>query len=109
MAAMTIFDQYKEDMRNHVRSIASEVTRQLKPTADMLTQRQLYKEFGAAWAKERIRSGKPEFRGCRMGHSINSPIKYSRAAFALEWEANRSFAINLPEIQGKYANPDTII
>lgn len=70
------------------------------PKAIEASQRQLYREFGEAWVKRQIRTGRPEFAGRRRGNRI----LYDRSAFAAEYEAQRYISAT---IKGKYANPHT--
>lgn len=93
-----------DELRNLIMQAAdaavAKYAERLSPTVTEISQRKLYKEFGEAWVKRQIATGRKEFACHRRG---NRKV-YDKTAFAVQRAAEKC----PPEITGKYADPRTI-
>ncbi len=77
--------------------LAAAVVKRMRPSDDLLTQRQAFKEFDRGWIKANTYP-RGELRPIRTGTAPNSPLKYSRTEILALQEVERQQLREVQEI-----------
>ena len=79
--------EIRRDIEAMADVIAAAVVKRQRPNDDLVTLRELHKEFGRTWVDRHIAAG--TFKGMRTGPNANARLKFSRLEVIAQLEAER--------------------
>ena len=83
--------EIRKDIEAMADVIAAAVVKRQRPNDDLVTLRELHKEFGRTWVDRHIAAG--TFKGMRTGPNANARLKFSRLEVIAQLEAERQHKI----------------
>ena len=83
--------EIRRDIEAMADVIAAAVVKRQRPNDDLVTLRELHKEFGRTWVDRHIAAG--TFKGMRTGPNANARLKFSRLEAIAQLEAERQHKI----------------
>lgn len=83
--------EIRKDIEAMADVIAAAVVKRQRPNDDLVTLRELHREFGRTWVDRHIAAG--TFRGMRTGPNSNARLKFSRLEAIAQLEAERQHKV----------------
>lgn len=87
--------EIRRDIEAMADVIAAAVVKRQRPNEDLVTLRELHKEFGRTWVDRHIAAG--TFVGMRTGANANARLKFSRLEAIAQLEAERQHKMVIKE------------
>ena len=83
--------EIRKDIEAMADVIAAAVVKRQRPNDDLVTLRELHREFGRTWVDRHIAAG--TFVGMRTGSNANARLKFSRLEVIAQLEAERQHQV----------------